>query len=489
MEAALSSEEFRVRQALPAARSRSLGGNRYEADFSSPEALRDLHAAIAGNDGAMVGAVINFLPLCEPFAHPGCNGDAAPLRLAQWVFNVLKEFQDDLRTSAQRGGGWALNFTSLGGRFGLVGNAPLPVAQAATLGMFKTIRRERPELWVKTIDLDPHMDPQMVFAHVAEEMTCDDGMVEVGIADSVRWRIDLVEEPPVPKGALNLDEEAVVLVTGGACGVTADVAKALAREARPRLVLVGRSPLPQPEPAETRDLAEPAALRKYLIGQMRRQKPQIVPAEIERAMQRMLKDRQILSNIAAMQQAGSAVEYHALDVRDRQPFAALIDDLYQRYGRIDGVVHGAGVIEDSLIASKTPESFARVFSTKVDGALVLANKLRGESLKFFVMFSSVSGRFGNAGQIDYAAANDCLNKLAAHLDGQWPGRVVAINWGPWDAGMVSDELRRLYASKGVHLIPREEGARLFLEELKQSAKGQSEVVLACNVRAIADAGK
>jgi hypothetical protein len=71
------------------------------------------------------------------------------------------------------------------------------------------------------------------------------------------------------------------------------------------------------------------------------------------------------------------------------------------------------------------------------------------------------------------------------LDAQWPGRVVAINWGPWDAGMISDELRRLYAARGISLIPLAEGARMFVDELKRRKDSQPEVLISCSLRAIA----
>ena len=103
--------------------------------------------------------------------------------------------------------------------------------------------------------------------------------------------------------------------------------------------------------------------------------------------------------------------------------------------------------------------------------------------------SSVSGRFGNAGQCDYSAANEYLNKLAAHLDRRWPARVVAFNWGPWDGGMVSDELRRLYAKNNIGMIPQEEGAEKFLAELGLNGDGVPEVILACDVKRIASGGR
>src|SRR6185295_10579490 len=180
----------------------------------------------------------------------------------------------------------------------------------------------------------------------------------------------------------------------------------------------------------------------------------------------------VRDNLAALRKLGATVRYYPVDVRDADAFGGLIDEIYRSFGRLDGVIHGAGVIEDKLIADKTPESFERVFDTKVDSALVLSRKLRPDALKFMVFFSSVAGRFGNRGQGDYAAANEVLNKLAICLDRAWSARVVAINWGPWDTpGMVSPELRKQFAKRGVELIPTSTGLRLLQEELDFGHRG------------------
>src|SRR5262249_41466669 len=161
--------------------------------------------------------------------------------------------------------------------------------------------------------------------------------------------------------------------------------------------------------------------------------------------------REIRANIAAMRAAGARVEYYAVDVADRARFGRLLDSLYSRHGHIDGVVHGAGVIEDKLVGDKTPASFERVVRPKVAGALPLIETLQPETLKFLVFFSSVSARYGNRGQCDYAAANEILNKLALWLNSRWPSRVVSINWGPWQSprGMVGAQLAERFAQSGV----------------------------------------
>jgi NAD(P)-dependent dehydrogenase (short-subunit alcohol dehydrogenase family) len=281
-----------------------------------------------------------------------------------------------------------------------------------------------------------------------------------------------VDDPP----ALELDRESVILVTGGACGVTAEVACKLASVAKPRLILVGRSPLPPAESPHTQGL-DRAAMRKLFLDEARSRDKTILPVEIERSVNRLFKDREIRANLDACAAAGASVEYHALDVRDGDNFGHLIDELYERFGRIDGVIHGAGIIADRRIRDKTLPSFAEVFRTKVDSALTLARKLRSDSLKFLVFFGSVVGRFGNVGQVDYSAANEMLNKLADTLHRRWPGRVVCINWGPWQGGMVSEDLRRLYTAAGMELIETKAGVAACLAELGRKERRTAEVIL------------
>jgi NAD(P)-dependent dehydrogenase (short-subunit alcohol dehydrogenase family) len=490
--AALTSEGYRVRQVLPGNAVREIQANRYEADLSSPESLRQLHRLVAGRDGAPVGGLINFLGLGQQFCRPGFEDAEALVTIAEWTFHLVKEFAEDLQSSAAEGGGWVVNLTALDGQFGLGGGA-VSVSAAGTLGIFKTLHHEYPRLRVKTIDFNRELADDLLAARLLQEVTAEDDLLEVGLTRQGRWQLDLTEDPvPRDLAPLALDADSVVLITGGAAGITAEVARSLATSARPRLILVGRSPMPETEAQRTRGL-DKIALRQLLVEDARRTQATIVPAEIERSINRLLKDRQIVATLDACSAAGATVEYHSIDVRDAQAFGPLIDNLYARFGRIDGVVHGAGIIEDKRIADKAFASFATVFRTKAASAWTLAHKLRADSLKFLVFFGSVSGRFGNAGQADYSAANEALNKLADHLaprmgaQGARP-RVVCINWGPWDAGMVGDELRRAYASRGIGLIPIEVGTRAFLDELRLQG-GSAEVVVSAGVEQMAQAAR
>jgi NAD(P)-dependent dehydrogenase (short-subunit alcohol dehydrogenase family) len=374
----------------------------------------------------------------------------------------------------------------MGGSYAIDESQRASAIQAALVGVCKAVGREMPRLSVKNIDLDMTQPPDMVFPHLLQEIAIASAVEEIGVRDGARMRVDVAESPiSVGPDEIDLDADSVVLVTGGARGVTAVTAEALARQTGSRFVLVGRTAIPKEESPELKLLEKAAAIRQHFIAESRASGQPLSPAQIERNVQAVLRDREIRRNIDAIGEHAAEIIYEAVDVRDEGEFSGLIESIYQKWGRIDAVIHGAGLIEDKLIRDKTPESFERVFGTKVDSAQTLVRCLRPETLKYLVFFSSISGRFGNAGQADYSAANEYLSKLARKLDAEWPARVVAIAWGPWDGGMVSDELRRMYLSRGIHPIPPEAGAAAMINEMRLR-QGPPEVLLGCNIREIAE---
>ena len=241
-------------------------------------------------------------------------------------------------------------------------------------------------------------------------------------------------------------------------------------------MLLGRTPEPGIEAAALAAVSD-SGLKRALLDAALASGRKPTPSEIDRECRAVLADREIRANLARLKLAGAQLEYRSCDVRDTESFGGLIDSLYAQYGRIDAVIHGAGVIEDRRIADKTADSFDRVFDTKVDSAFVLAQKLRHQDLKLLIFFTSVAGRFGNIGQGDYGAANETLNRLAWQLHRSWPGvRVVSINWGPWLAGMATESVRAGFRKLGLEPISIEAGRRFFAEELAHGANDAVELV-------------
>ncbi|MGH8929118.1 MAG: SDR family NAD(P)-dependent oxidoreductase [Egibacteraceae bacterium] len=459
------------------------GADGYAARLGDAEAARGLVEAIHERQGP-ISCLVHLLPLRAgpPFEELDVRAWQARLDLeTRSLFHLAQATSADLRRRSLRTR--LLAAVRLDGAFAFHGTgAPFQPSQGGVAGLVKTLAREWPEVACTVVDLGPDASIDVAERLAAELASYDgDGAVEVGWSGGRRIALRLVPAP-LPESVAGqplIDEDAVLLVTGGARGITASVTRELARRYRPRILVVGHSRLPDPDEAiDTAGITEPRALKAALAARLERDGSPAAPSQVEPAYRRLLADREIRANLLAMTEAGARVHYHQVDVRDAEQLTRLIDDAYVDYGRIDGVIHGAGIIEDKLIEDKASDSFDRVMDTKTVGAFALARALRPERLRFLVLFSSVSARLGNRGQGDYAAANEVLNKLAAWLDARWPGRVTSLLWGPWKtAGMVSDELERQLSRHGVQLIPPERGAAALIDELERGRKGDVEVVL------------
>ncbi|MER6223479.1 SDR family NAD(P)-dependent oxidoreductase [Streptomyces sp900105755] len=349
-------------------------------------------------------------------------------------------------------------------------------------GLFRTVAREYPDTVARVVTLADTAPEAVADALLAELLAPEQDPVVLRTA-SGRQGLELVEAAPGalagtgagPAGAgaaeaaaLGLDRDSVVLLVGGARGITATFAAALAAACRCRIELLGRTPAPNgPEAPDTAAARTPAELRAALAA-----RGGLKPAEINREAELVLAQREIAATLGELGALGSEARYRAVDFRDRDAALQAVKEIHADHGRLDGVVFAAGVIEDRLIAEKTPESFQRVYGTKTTGAATLLAAL--EELPsgpgFAVLFGSVSAVLGNRGQADYAAANDALESLGADWAERTGNRALTVHWGPWapvggHTGMVSPELGREYVRRGIRLIDPDEGTAALLREL------------------------
>jgi NAD(P)-dependent dehydrogenase (short-subunit alcohol dehydrogenase family) len=445
----------------------------FAADLTSPAAVAELLTKVRETCGQVSG-LIHLLPLAEPPADE--TPEQRMRREVKSLYLLTRGLENDLRASGKSGSASLIAVTAMGGTMGFGGDLPenFFAGHGGIAGFTKCLGYEWPEVLVRVVDVDGETPATRLAEELLRELGDPKGPLEVG-RDGDR-RVTLQVEPgPLEKEspAIELGPDSTILITGGARGITAKVAREIASRYKSKLVLVGSSPVPAEEGPETAGLTTVAEIKAALL----KKQPDAKPAAIESAYRRLIKDREIRANLAAIREAGSTVDYRSVDVRDAAAFGALIDELNAADG-ITGVIHGAGVIEDKLLRDKTPESFDRVFGTKVDSALTLTRKLDPKSLKFFTVYASITSRYGNRGQSDYAAANEVLSKLACDLDRRWPGRVVSLAWGPWsEVGMVADLEKHLVA-RGLKLIEPHVGAGFAVDEFIFGAKGEPEVLVA-----------
>ena len=396
-------------------------------------------------------------------------------------------FADALRIAAkfEGHGGVFVTVQDTGGTFGLL-TEPGPRAWAGGIAaLAKTAAQEWPKAQVKAIDIAFEKQPPITVAeHLAQELLAGGAELEVGLG-STHGRVAIVAGPrQVTTHTRRIDHRDVIVVSGGARGVTAASVIALAEQTQASFVLLGRTELGDEQP-EARGLTTDAELKRALLTSAAAQGLKLTPKQLEQQVQRILADREVRATVAALTAAGSRVRYASADVRDASQLGALLDSVRVEFGPITGLVHGAGVLADAPLHKKTLDGFDRVFETKVGGLCALLDATATDALKLVCLFSSVAARSGNVGQSDYAMANEILNKVAlAEQARRGPGCLVrALGWGPWDSGMVTPGLKAMFESRGISLIPLSDGARAFVSDVMDAHTDSPEVTLGDGVLA------
>ncbi|WP_290367876.1 type I polyketide synthase [Antrihabitans cavernicola] len=419
----------------------------------------NLAAAVAAAIASM-----GRLDLCVQVAVAGPGTTAAAVERLTHAVLVAKLTQRHLQASADDGRSAFLTVTQLDGSAGLGGAVPMPDCLLGGLGgLVKTLAIEAPELFCRAIDVRAGLPGQTVRSIFNAEL-CDANSLprEVGHDGVVRRTLALREwnsrrdcrGTTRPPSATDL-----VVVTGGARGVTAGCAAELADRFSCALLILGRTLLFD-EPAWARGLVG-AALKSGIIAQIKAEHRDVVLSEVELRFRTLIAQREVRDTMDRLSAYGVTAQYIAVDIQDSAAVTAALGPYRER---ITGLVHGAGVLADRLIADKRTVDVERVLATKLAGLDNVLASLNVDALTHVALFSSVAGVFGNKGQADYAIANEALNRICMVLNAGRPeGRAVSINWGPWDGGMVTRQLRDEFERRGVVLVPLRAGASIFAD--------------------------
>lgn len=167
--------------------------------------------------------------------------------------------------------------------------------------------------------------------------------------------------------------------------------------------------------------------------------------------------------IAAMEQMGAEVWTAAADVSSPADMDSVLAEIRKSMPPIKGVIHGAGILNDTLLESLDWPNFEQVLPSKIAGGWILHTRLLDDDLDFFAMFSSAASLIGGPGQGNYAAANAFLDGLVGYRRAQGLP-AVSFNWGPWaEVGLAARlaEQGKLTASKRLDSIRPTEGVKIF----------------------------
>jgi PfaD family protein len=416
------------------------------------------------------GTIGGVIFTSAPEASWNASAEAAMRR----AFRVVAQAGPRLR---ERKNSFVACVSRLDGAFGHAQPARVGNSLALGLGgLVKSLAREWAEVRCRSFDVAEAWGADEAAAALFEELT-QEGPVELGLGPAGRVTLALQEAEVEQGGVVPLKPGDVVVVTGGARGVTAECARALAEKSGATLLLVGRSPMPTEEPEWLAGANDEATIKRRILEQSSGG-AKLTPKQIAEAHRSVVAAREIRMTLSSLQQAGLRAEYRSVDVRDEKAVLDLFENVRREMGPIRGVVHGAGVLRDKRIEDKKDEDIAHVFDTKIAGLRAVLEATRNDSLAVVALFGSVSGRFGRRGQTDYAAANQALVSIGQAEALRRPQcRVVTMDWGPWAGGMVTPSLETTFASEGVGLIPLGEGAQAFVRELSVASRGAREVVI------------
>ncbi|XKK25018.1 SDR family NAD(P)-dependent oxidoreductase [Bacillus sp. CB62A.1] len=288
-------------------------------------------------------------------------------------------------------------------------------------GFHKSIHLEKPSIQCKTIGISSQeaVLPQVILNELSYKKLEDEVRYVKG-----RREIKVLQKfSPQPVGNFEIKQRGVYVITGGLGGIGFIVAQFLAKEYQARLVLTGRS----------KD------------------------------------DNTINSKLQELQSLGGEVVYLSSDISNENEVKEVIECAKDYFANINGVIHCAGIIRDSLALHKTKQDIEEVIASKVYGTMYIDEATKNENLDFMVFFSSISGEKGNVGQCDYAFANSFLDNYSRQREqmrrlGKRSGKTLSINWPLWRKGgiTVNEQIQR-FMENTLHIVPLEveQGINIF----------------------------
>jgi NAD(P)-dependent dehydrogenase (short-subunit alcohol dehydrogenase family)/3-hydroxymyristoyl/3-hydroxydecanoyl-(acyl carrier protein) dehydratase len=379
-------------------------------------------------------------------------------------------------------GTFLVSATRLGGQHGYDDAGAVAPLGGAVVGFTKTYKRERPSIAAKAVDFEAEDKPDEIAAALIDETLRDPGAVEIGYKNGLRWAVGLEEQPATDgQPGLTLNKDTVFVVTGAAGSIVSAITTDLAAASGGVFYLLDLVPEPDPNNSDLRRFAtDKEGLKRDLFARIQTRGERATPALVEKELAALERAQAAQTSIDAVRVAGGTVRYFSVNLTDSEAVSRIIHQVREQSGKIDVLLHAAGLDRSRALSEKEPREFDLVFDVKADGFFNLLHAIGDMPLGATVSFSSIAGRFGNPGQTDYSSANDLLCKITSSLRTTRPAtRAIAIDWTAWGGiGMATrGSIPKVMEAAGIDMLPPEAGVPLIRRELTGGGT-RGEIVIA-----------
>jgi acyl transferase domain-containing protein/NAD(P)-dependent dehydrogenase (short-subunit alcohol dehydrogenase family) len=434
-------------------------------DLASEEAVTKTLASLPGPFDTIVP--VKFLGGQLPDSLLTTPADSA-LGLIDLVFAVCRHNYDGFQS-----GTVALGSVCLGAYVrGSSDDERLNPFTGLFAGLEKSLARELPEAVIRALNV-AETDFRRALALLEAELSHSGQPVEVNYRQGSRFVFQLAKIENASTGqAPVLSADSVVLATGGGRGVTAVMAEELLNRFGCTVVAVGRTdPASAPPELLQMDSAQLAAFeqefyRRELAKGGGKKITQL--KELFRSYQAAQEVHEVVRRLSTLP---GRFEYIRADMTNGEATAAIVDSVFQKYGRLDLVLHGAGQQISKVLTKKTIKDFQNVVRAKIASLQhvyqACEKRRAGRPVRYHLLTSAFS-YMGNDGQPDYGAANEAMDRLgdvmsAADGEGREAAQWCSIGWLGWaGVGMTRKwEFAALAASRGLRGISKSEGLDIF----------------------------
>ena len=403
------------------------------------------------------------------------EGPLSGMDAAQWreslrvrvksLYVTMRRLYDQVAAS----GTFLVSATHLGGQHGYDKAGAVAPMGGAVVGFTKAYKRERPDALVKAVDFAADREASEIAAILIGETLRDNGAVEIGYKNGLRWTVGLQEQPADDgQPGLALNRNSVFVITGAAGSIVSAITADLAAASGGTFYLLDLVPEPDNNPDLARFVSDKDNLKRDLFARMQARGERATPALVEKELAGLERAHAALSAINAVRAAGGTPHYFSVNLADAAGVAKVIDQVRQRSGRIDVLLHAAGLERSHFLSDKDQREFDLVFDVKANGWFNLLHAIGDMPLGATVAFSSVAGRFGNGGQTDYSAANDLLCKYTSSFRTTRPQtRGIVIDWTAWGGiGMATrGSIPKMMDLAGIDMLPPDAAIPVIRREL------------------------